>query len=48
MKNRFYMTIYDMYEGLGLSDKELTAYIWNEVFKGEPIDFSGEELVYGE
>lgn len=48
MENNFKLTIYDFYKDLGLSDKELTEYIWNELFKGEPIDFSGEELVYGE
>lgn len=48
MENNFKFTIYDFYKDLSLSDEELTAYIWNEIFKEKLIDFSGEELEYEE
>lgn len=46
MKNKFYMTIYDMYRNSGLSEQELTKYLWNELFEVKSIDFSREELSY--
>ncbi len=46
MNNKFYMTIYDMYKELGLSNDKLIAYISNELFESKSIDFSREEYNY--
>lgn len=46
MNNNFYMTIYDMYSHLGLTESEIIELIKNEVFSAEPIDFSREEYNY--
>ena len=46
MNNNFYMTIYDMYSHLGLTESIINNLIKTELFKAEPIDFSRKEYLY--